>query len=46
MSKLEKFKPVLTVTRDGKITGNYWTYIFEFELRKQGEEKARKAQCS
>lgn len=37
MSELENFKPMLKVTRDGEITGDYWTYIFDFELRKQRE---------
>ncbi|HBC94807.1 MAG TPA: hypothetical protein DCZ10_18395 [Pelotomaculum sp.] len=37
MSKLDNFVPFLTVTRDGEITGDYWTYISNFELRKQAE---------
>jgi hypothetical protein len=37
MSKLENFIPFLTVTRDGEVIGDYWTYISSFELRKQAE---------
>lgn len=37
MSKLDNFKPILTVTSEGEVIGNYWTYISNFELRKRTE---------
>ena len=30
---LKNFRPILTVTRDGKVTGNYWAAISEINNR-------------